>query len=743
MPKTEPGVIQYEGLACTHYNVALRLVNNSAYSPNVDLARLKDERPSLAEASSLGHHWVVLPEGLSDSLKKDVSVWRNKDQNENQALTDGELIRMAKDAVGKYLENASPGQALQVPLASITTAACLGTPLKIQQAVMGSFCKFVCQMATERHMSLVNEFLQFWTSSVDPQEMAIPHTYFDALHKCKVLQKNPKLRLHMSMAMYCKEGLSLKTRPTPDAAGFLTAKDMEKLGAPEVAFTVPLATAALDKLYDVYKPLLANTLGAHVVREEVVFAGTMVVRLLFGKPMATNKVSAPGTLLKCPIVTGKLTQDKLNRIFGWWAKQIDDTYPGLAFSSNAGLTDFLPVAPAPEEDEIFKVPGLRVLTKTPSATVAPEEEGDVAEGKVDAARPSLMPGDIVTFTRRMSLPLALPDHTEFRKDVRVGSDATIVSLADEAHKGKTEVVVQIMHKGTPHDIRAWVPSANLTLAVDDPKKSAAPGAEADPSLAPEIVNADPFGKDVEPLEGWDDLIDSETPAANMFSLKGTSAFVMKLVHDVVPSLVPGTDVQVIHRANAVGAKRTEVWTLRDFAPGELIIAPWTHEIKDRLYTTGLSVSLKPPEDSVPGNRVLALDGRNRSHLCHQNIRKHVPGATGNLFWVVPRTNDRAKANLVLDFCHARTDSGHMVVTVAGTAHKVKMTKNTLPQVPVLVNKKAVPGQTMLVAMDDQVISRAREEDKKAKEENDKKAKEAEGKAKEEKPHEEAKDVVST
>ena len=306
-----------------------------------------------------------------------------------------------------------------------------------------------------------------------------------------------------------------------------------------------------------------------------------------------------------------------------------------------------------------------------------------------------------------------------------------MTLESETHKGKIEVVVQKMHKGSPHEIRAWVPSKNLTLAVDDPKKTAAPGAEADTGLAPEIVNADPFGKDVELLEGWDDLLDSETPAGNMFSLKGTSAFVMKLVHDLVPPLVPGTDVQIVHRANAVGAKRSEVWTLRDFAPGELIIAPWTHEIKDRLYTTGLSVSLKPPEDSAPGNRVLALDGRNRNHLCHQNIRKHVPGATGNLFWVVPRTSDRANANLVLAYCHARAEN--MVVTVDGTPHKTKMTKSTMPQVPVLVNKKAVHGQTMLVAMDDHVISRAREDDKKAKEESDKKAKEAEEKAKEEKP----------
>ena len=116
------------------------------------------------------------------------------------------------------------------------------------------------------------------------------------------------------------------------------------------------------------------------------------------------------------------------------------------------------------------------------------------------------------------------------------------------------------------------------------------------------------------------------------------------------------------------------------------------------------MSLKTPEDSVPGNRVLALDGRNRNHLSHQNLRKHAHGATGNLFWVVQRTSDRAKANLVLDYCHVRTDN--LVVSFAGTSHKSKITKNTLPQVPVLVSKKAVPGQTMLVAMDGQVISRA-------------------------------------
>ena len=147
----------------------------------------------------------------------------------------------------------------------------------------------------------------------------------------------------------------------------------------------------------------------------------------------------------------------------------------------------------------------------------------------------------------------------------------------------------------------------------------------------------------------------------------------------------------------------------------------------------MSVSLKPPEDSVPGNRVIALDGRNRNHLCHQNIRKHVPGATGNLFWVVQRTSDRAKANLILEYCHVSTPSRPLSVSIAGEAHTVKVRQQTLPQVPVLVNKKTVPGETMLVALDDLVISRVRDEDKKAKEEAEKKAKEEAAKAKGEQP----------
>ena len=55
LPKVDLDTVMYEGLANTHYNVALRLVGKSAASPAGDLAILKEERPSLAAAAKDGH----------------------------------------------------------------------------------------------------------------------------------------------------------------------------------------------------------------------------------------------------------------------------------------------------------------------------------------------------------------------------------------------------------------------------------------------------------------------------------------------------------------------------------------------------------------------------------------------------------------------------------------------------------------------------------------------------------------
>ena len=69
--------MMYEGLACTRYNMASRLVDQGRTSPAGDLAKLKDTDASLAETASLGHWWIVLPEDLTDSLNPAVRTQGN------------------------------------------------------------------------------------------------------------------------------------------------------------------------------------------------------------------------------------------------------------------------------------------------------------------------------------------------------------------------------------------------------------------------------------------------------------------------------------------------------------------------------------------------------------------------------------------------------------------------------------------------------------------------------------------
>ena len=181
------------------------------------------------------------------------------------------------------------------------------------------------------------------------------------------------------------------------------------------------------------------------------------------------------------------------------------------------------------------------------------------------------------------------------------------------------------------------------------------------ALPEAIVQGSAFGKDVTEVVDWGDLIDDDSPAARLTAWKARASFAMQQVLAAVPPLSP-LDIKVVHRSNSVGAVRTEIWTAKEFAPGELIIAPWTHEIKDRLYTTGLSVSLGGlPKDAVPGNRVLALDGRKRNHLGHGDLVNNVPGAGGNLYWCIQRTSDKNKANLFLEYVTVRP--AHLFATL--------------------------------------------------------------------------------
>ena len=127
------------------------------------------------------------------------------------------------------------------------------------------------------------------------------------------------------------------------------------------------------------------------------------------------------------------------------------------------------------------------------------------------------------------------------------------------------------------ELRTWIlhDTMRQSSAVGTKFLSASGSAETLAAAMPEaIVKGSGFGSDVEEVLDWGDLLDEQSPAAVLTAWKAKATFAMRQVMAVVPTLTD-KDLKVVHRTNSLGAVRTEIWTARDFASGELVIAPWT------------------------------------------------------------------------------------------------------------------------------------------------------------------------
>ena len=83
-------------LACSHYNLALRLLQAGAKSPIGDLVKILEENEHLKDTAMCGHKWWVLPEEVATEMQVDINLWRNMDQQENQASHEMEILQGIK-----------------------------------------------------------------------------------------------------------------------------------------------------------------------------------------------------------------------------------------------------------------------------------------------------------------------------------------------------------------------------------------------------------------------------------------------------------------------------------------------------------------------------------------------------------------------------------------------------------------------------------------------------------------------
>jgi hypothetical protein len=187
-----------------------------------------------------------------------------------------------------------------------------------------------------------------------------------------------------------------------------------------------------------------------------------------------------------------------------------------------------------------------------------------------------------------------------------------------------------------------------------------------------------------------------------------------------PRYEPGKDLEVVSRTNDKGAVVvTEVWTRRDFNPGELLFAPWSTEIKSGRFTRGKSAHLELPAYTVPGNKILGLDGRGLGQLENHDKATYRSGSKGCLFWAISRTSDPEEANLSLEYSKVSFPRIKVALPGKETERNTSLGKDGVPQVPLLINKARVGALTMLLALDDKVMERELDKAEKEEAEQDK------------------------
>jgi hypothetical protein len=152
----------YGSLATSHFNLALRCLKSLTFSPIGNLADLVAESANLKDVVESGHRWWILPETVLKERQVDISLWRNMDQNENQATHEIEILQGIK-ATAETL-SAHQDKISQGDLVSIASRR---NPAKISVTQMQVLAKLYIGFLENGVVDLVQDLVDFHSDTVD------------------------------------------------------------------------------------------------------------------------------------------------------------------------------------------------------------------------------------------------------------------------------------------------------------------------------------------------------------------------------------------------------------------------------------------------------------------------------------------------------------------------------------------------------------------------------------------------
>ena len=166
----------------------------------------------------------------------------------------------------------------------------------------------------------------------------------------------------------------------------------------------------------------------------------------------------------------------------------------------------------------------------------------------------------------------------------------------------------------------------------------------------------------------------------------------------------------------------EVWTKRVFAPNELLLIPWSSQVKDTHLTQAANAGIGVPKVGrgahPEANQAIALDGRGKSKIASVgsiDASEH----RGSLYWLVTRTSTFGEANMTLESVTWQQNI-HLTMPFKKQKWASEWSPAQLPTIPVMFNKKTIKENTLLMVFQNTETDEKKDEKKKGEKTIDKK-----------------------
>lgn len=302
-------------LAFTHMNIKLRLHEAKYVDPisGTSFVLEQGEDPDLDYVVDNGHEFVVLDgEQVTDEDCMLISDWYNADQDQNNSSTEASLINSIK-LVCKELTGPDNKH---VKISSVVQKVAEASLVKVKPGSVASFTKWCLDLGGG---DLVDEWLTFHSVDVDSTSIASSPNFFEAVSKILGV-KSPLLKLNISEVVYDPSVVDSKTRPIPDAAQFVTVKDLEALGK-DPAKIEQMETFMRENRVLVQQALTRRTSHFHCLKVLRLLEHN-VVRLGLGKPLLKD--------FDVTKIVGKWDASKLKMLQQSWMRYLQKSREQLA-----------------------------------------------------------------------------------------------------------------------------------------------------------------------------------------------------------------------------------------------------------------------------------------------------------------------------------------------------------------------------------------------------------------------------